>query len=82
MAGTCAEPDPFWSIAALLKEATIRFAVYYAPAEFGAVIDAFAAGSIDPGSLVGGQMPLTALNDAFAALAASSVNGKILVEPS
>ena len=82
VAGTCAEPDPFWSIAALLKEVSIRFAVYYSPAEFRTVIDAFAGGSIDPGPLVGRAMPLTALNDAFAALAASSTNGKILVDPS
>jgi threonine dehydrogenase-like Zn-dependent dehydrogenase len=81
MAGTCVEPDPFWPIAALLKETTIRFAAYYSPAEFRTVIGAFAAGTIDPGPLVGRRLPLAALDDAFAALAASSTNGKILVEP-
>jgi 2-desacetyl-2-hydroxyethyl bacteriochlorophyllide A dehydrogenase len=82
VAGTCVEPDPFWSVAALLKEVSIRFAVYYSPAEFHTVIDAFAGRSIDPGPLVGREVALTALNDAFAALAASSTNGKILVVPS
>ena len=80
VAGTCAEPDPFWSIAALLKEASIVFAVYYTPAEFLAVIHAFTSGSIDPQASRGPGGPLTALNEAFAALAASSTNGKILVE--
>jgi (R,R)-butanediol dehydrogenase / meso-butanediol dehydrogenase / diacetyl reductase len=82
VAGTCAEPDPFWSIAALMKEAVIRFAVYYSPDEFHTVIDAFASGSIDPGPLVGRATALTELNEAFAALAANSTNGRILVTPS
>jgi len=81
VAGTCAEPDPFWSVAALLKEATVAFAVYYTPAEFRAVAEAFGDGTMDPRPLVGRRMPLAALNEAFAALAASSVDGKILVEP-
>jgi len=81
VAGTCAEPDPFWSIAALMKEALIRFAVYYSPAEFHTVINAFARRTIDPRPLVGRESALTDLNEAFAALAASSINGKILVTP-
>ena len=82
VAGTCAEPDSFWSIAALMKEAVIRFAVYYSPAEFHTVIDAFASQSINPRPLVGRETELTELNEAFAALAANSINGKILVTPS
>ena len=81
VAGTCAEPDPFWSIAALLKEASIKFAVYYSPSEFHTVIEAFTDGAIDPAALLGREMALAQLNDAFAALEASSTNGKILVEP-
>ena len=34
IAGVCAEPDPFLPIAALLKELTVAFAVYYLPEEF------------------------------------------------
>jgi (R,R)-butanediol dehydrogenase / meso-butanediol dehydrogenase / diacetyl reductase len=82
VAGVCTEQDPFWSMLALLKEVSIRFAVYYTPAEFGAVIDAFASGDIDPGRLVGRTVELAGLDDAFAALAAGSTSGKILVKPS
>ncbi len=78
-AGTCVEPDPFWPIAALMKEASITYAVYYTPAEFRAVVDAFADGTLDPGAVVGRTVALAELNDAFAALAANSANGKILV---
>ena len=82
VAGTCVEPDPFWSVAALMKEAIIAFAVYYAPEEFRTVIRAFTDGTLDPGPLVGRRMALAEVNEAFAALAASTVDGKILVEPS
>ncbi len=82
VAGTCIEPDPFMSVAALMKEVSIRFAVYYAPEEFRTVIDAFASGAIDPGPLVGATMRLDALDEGFAALAAGSTLGKILIEPS
>ena len=77
----CTERDPFWPMLALLKEVTIRFAVYYTQAEFRAVIDAFARAGIDPGPLVGRRVALAGLDDAFAVLAAGSTNGKILVEP-
>ncbi len=82
VAGVCTEQDPFWSMLALLKEVSISFAVYYTPAEFRAVIDAFAGGTIDPGQLVGRTVDLVALDDAFAALADGSTSGKILVRPS
>jgi 2-desacetyl-2-hydroxyethyl bacteriochlorophyllide A dehydrogenase len=81
VAGTCVEPDPFWSVAGLLKEVTIRFAVYYSPAEFRTVIDAFTVGEISPDLLVGKKVALGALNDAFAEFAASSITGKILIQP-
>ena len=81
VAGTCIQPDPFMSVAALMKEVTIRFAVYYAPQEFRAVIDAFTSGAIDPGPLVGATMGIGALDEGFDALAAGSTLGKILIEP-
>jgi threonine dehydrogenase-like Zn-dependent dehydrogenase len=65
----------------LLKEASIQFAVYYTPQEFRTVIQAFADGTLDPGPLVGRTMPLPELDDAFAQLAAGSINGKILLVP-
>jgi 2-desacetyl-2-hydroxyethyl bacteriochlorophyllide A dehydrogenase len=82
VAGTCIEPDPFMSVAALMKEVSIRFAVYYAPDEFRTVVEAFASGAVDPGSLVGTTMGLDALDQGFDALAAGSTVGKILIVPS
>lgn len=81
VAGVCTVPDRFWSMAALLKEVSIRFAVYYTPAEFRAVISAFVDGTIDHGQLVGRRMALGDLGAAFDALAAGTGSGKILVQP-
>ena len=58
VAGTCIEPDPFMSVAALMKEVSIFFAVYYSPDEFRTVIQAFASGAIDPGPIVGATIGL------------------------
>jgi (R,R)-butanediol dehydrogenase/meso-butanediol dehydrogenase/diacetyl reductase len=81
VAGTCIEPDPFMSVAALMKEVSIRFAVYYTPEEFRTVIESFATGTIDPGPLVGATMGLGSLAEGFDALAAGSTLGKILIQP-
>ena len=82
VAGVCAEQDPFWSMAALMKELTIRFAVYYTPDEFRSVVAAFATGVVEPDRLIGRTAAIDALPDAFAALADGSVRGKILIDPS
>jgi (R,R)-butanediol dehydrogenase / meso-butanediol dehydrogenase / diacetyl reductase len=81
VAGTCIEPDTFMSAAALMKEVSVRFAVYYAPAEFRTVIEAFESGAIEPGPLVGATMGFDALDEGFDALAAGSTLGKILIQP-
>jgi 2-desacetyl-2-hydroxyethyl bacteriochlorophyllide A dehydrogenase len=82
VAGVCTEQDPFWSIAALMKELTIRFAVYYTPDEFRSVIDAFGSGAVEPAGLMGRTMKLDALPEAFEMLRAGSIAGKILIDPS
>jgi (R,R)-butanediol dehydrogenase / meso-butanediol dehydrogenase / diacetyl reductase len=81
VAGVCTEQDPFWSMAALMKELTVHFAVYYTPAEFEAVIEAFGSGTIEPARLVGRTIPLGDLAEAFDVLAAGSTPGKILIDP-
>jgi (R,R)-butanediol dehydrogenase/meso-butanediol dehydrogenase/diacetyl reductase len=81
IAGVCAETDPFLPIAALLKELTVSFAVYYLPEEFRRVIEAFTSGSLDPGPLIAGTVPLEGINGAFEGAAASTTHGKVLVDP-
>lgn len=63
IAGVCAEPDALTHFVPLMKELTIRFAVYYRPAEFRAVIDAFDDGRIDPSELLTRTSALSELDD-------------------
>ena len=82
VAGVCMEQDPFWSMAALMKELTIHFAVYYTPDEFRTVIEAFRSGAVAPGLLIGRTVGLSALPEAFDLLSNGSTPGKILIDPS
>ena len=81
VAGVCAEPDPFVPLVALLKELTVRFAVYYRPDEFRAAIDAFATGRVDPTPLVTRTVGFADLDEVFTSLAISPRDLKVLVDP-
>lgn len=81
VAGVCVEPAPFLQVAALMKEVSIGFAVYYTPEEFEAVIAAFAGGQIDPSPLLARRLDLSLINEAFDDLAHTATGGKILIEP-
>jgi 2-desacetyl-2-hydroxyethyl bacteriochlorophyllide A dehydrogenase len=81
IAGVCLQPTSLASMAALMKEATIGFAVYYTPQEFGEVIAAFADGRIDPAPLVSRRLGLADLNDAFDDLGRTAAGAKTLIDP-
>jgi 2-desacetyl-2-hydroxyethyl bacteriochlorophyllide A dehydrogenase len=82
VAGLCLQPTPLSCMAALMKEASIGFAVYYTPQEFGEVVAAFASGRVNPGPLVSRRLRLADLNDAVDDLAAAAAGAKTLIEPS
>ena len=81
MAGVCMEPTPFSSVLALMKEVSIGFAVYYTPADFHAVLAAFASGQIDPAPLVSRRLDLARLNEALDDLTRTATSAKTLIEP-
>ena len=81
VAGACAEPDPFVPVLALMKELTLRFPVYYRREEFGAVVDAFADGRIDPTGLITRTVGFDALDEVFDALATAPDDLKVVVDP-
>jgi (R,R)-butanediol dehydrogenase/meso-butanediol dehydrogenase/diacetyl reductase len=80
-AGVAGDPTTFVSIVATLKELSIRFAVYYTPAEFREVIDGFASGLVDPSLLLSDSSPLDGINAAFDALTNVTTRGKALLDP-
>ncbi len=81
VAGVCAEVDPYFPIVPLLKEHTIAFSVYYRPEEFQRVIDAFAAGRIDPSPLITRTVGLGDLNETFDSLMSAPHDLKVVVDP-
>jgi len=81
VAGLCLEPTPLTSVAALMKEVSISFAVYYTPAEFSEVIAAFASGRISPAPLESRRLGLADLNTAFDDLARTAAGVKTLIQP-
>src|SRR5690606_37499343 len=48
VAGVCTHPNTIQPLGAVLKEVSMRFAVYYRRQEFELVADALASGLIDP----------------------------------
>lgn len=81
IAGVCGEMDPYLPIVPLLKEATIRFSVYYQPDEFQMVLDAFADGSLDPSPIVTRTIGFGELDATFESLASAPDDLKVLVDP-
>jgi (R,R)-butanediol dehydrogenase / meso-butanediol dehydrogenase / diacetyl reductase len=81
VAGVCMEPDPFMPLVALLKELTVRFAVYYRRHEFAHALGALARGLIDPAPFVTDRVALDGIGDAFASLPANPDQRKVLVRP-
>jgi (R,R)-butanediol dehydrogenase/meso-butanediol dehydrogenase/diacetyl reductase len=82
ISGACSEPTAIEPVTALLKELTIRYSVCYRPDEFRQVIDAFAAGTVDPTPMIGPILGLTRLGEAFDLVRTGAVHGRVLITPS
>jgi threonine dehydrogenase-like Zn-dependent dehydrogenase len=82
ISGACAEAVPIEPVTALLKELTIRFSVCYRPAEFHDVIAAFSSGDVDPTPMIGPQLDLARIAEAFNLVRNTAVHGRVLVGPS
>jgi (R,R)-butanediol dehydrogenase / meso-butanediol dehydrogenase / diacetyl reductase len=79
--GVCTKPDPYVPIAALMKELTMDFVVYYTRREFFSVSDALERDRIDAGAFVTKRVGLEGTNDAFTELIEAKDQRKILVLP-
>ena len=79
ISGACAEAMPIEPITALLKELTIRFSVCYRLDEFREVIAAFSSGDIDPSPMMGPQLELDRIAEAFDLVRNAAVHGRVFV---
>jgi (R,R)-butanediol dehydrogenase / meso-butanediol dehydrogenase / diacetyl reductase len=80
VSGACAEPTTVEPITALLKELTLRYSVAYTTGEFRDVVAAFGDGAIDPGPMVGPTFGLGQVAEAFDAVRAARVQGRVSVK--
>ena len=81
IAGVCTKPDPYVPIAALMKELTVDFVVYYTRREFFSVVDTLGQGAVDAAPFVTKRVGLDGANDAFTELIEAKDQRKILVLP-
>jgi 2-desacetyl-2-hydroxyethyl bacteriochlorophyllide A dehydrogenase len=82
VAGVCLHPDTLPPAVALLREATLRWVMYYTRAEFRLAAALLERGDIDGGAFVTGHTSLDGIDDAFGDLKAGrSGHRKVLVVP-
>jgi (R,R)-butanediol dehydrogenase / meso-butanediol dehydrogenase / diacetyl reductase len=81
ISGACAEAVPIEPVTALLKELTIAFSVCYRPDEFREVIAAFSRGDVDPNPMMGPQLDLDRIGEAFDLVRNAAAHGRVFVGP-
>lgn len=79
--GVCTKPDPFIPVRAVVKEVSMDFVMYYTRQEFGAVVESFGSGTLDPRPFVTGRVGLDGVDAAFRDLDGSRTQCKVLVVP-
>lgn len=81
IAGVCTKPDPYVPIAALVKELSVDFVVYYTRREFFSVAEALAHDAVDAAAFVTKRVGLDGADAAFTELIEAKDQRKILVLP-
>jgi (R,R)-butanediol dehydrogenase/meso-butanediol dehydrogenase/diacetyl reductase len=81
VSGACVEPVAVEPVAALLKELTLRFSVAYTVSEFREVATAFATGLIEPSAVLGVEVGISRLGEAFELVRSGGSAGRVLVSP-
>ncbi|MCU1486700.1 MAG: hypothetical protein JWN67_3446 [Actinomycetia bacterium] len=81
VAGVCLQPDQIVPLTGIMKEAEVRFAVYYRRDEFATAASLLGTGEIDPAPFVTGRVGLDGVDDAFTRLVSTTTERKIVVLP-
>src|ERR1700744_1207182 len=77
----CWTPDPFASVWATVKEATIRYTNVYHTREFEIAVGALESGHIEPRAMITDVVSLDATPAAFEALLQHGNQCKVLISP-
>lgn len=81
IAGVCTTPDPIQHVIPLMKEAEIRYAVYYTTQEFRLASRLLADGQVDAGLLITGETTFDDFDATFSALSRGDLAGKHILRP-
>lgn len=79
--GLCIGGDDLDPFAALMKEITVIFAVFFTMAEFAIAIDALGPGHFRPQALITDRIGLSAVPEVFEALRNRTTQCKVLIDP-
>ena len=79
--GVCVGEDRFKPAMAINKEIDLRFVIGYTPLEFRDTLHMLAEGKVDPRPMMTGEVGLSGVDDAFAALGDPEKHAKILIDP-
>ncbi len=79
--GVCTVPDTLTPVAAMSKELTMQFVLYYRPRDFTVTIGHLAAGRLDPSALITDVISLADLPARFDALMRPTTECKVLIAP-
>jgi (R,R)-butanediol dehydrogenase / meso-butanediol dehydrogenase / diacetyl reductase len=79
--GACMHPDSFVPIWALLKEATVRFALTYGLRDYDVTIRALDDGAVEPRAMITDTISLDDLPATFEALRSPGPQCKVMVDP-
>jgi len=79
--GVCMQPDQIEPSLAINKEIDLRFSLAYSPLEFRDTLHMMAEGTVSCEHLITGEVGLSGVDAAFAALGDPNRHAKILVDP-
>lgn len=79
--GFCWTPDNFTGIAAMMKEATIRYTNMYDCREFEIAVEALDNGHVEPRAMITNIVGLNAAPDAFEELRGRNNQCKVMIKP-
>ena len=81
VAGMCVQPDQIQPAAAMMKEASVFFALAYEKDDFQYSVDMMDQERVDPAPMITERIGLDGVADAFEALGNPDEQCKILVDP-
>jgi (R,R)-butanediol dehydrogenase / meso-butanediol dehydrogenase / diacetyl reductase len=79
--GVCFGETRFTSLTALIREASVHFAMFYSRRDFELAVESFEAGHLEPRQMISTTIPLAQMPDVFEQLRGTTPYCKVHVDP-